>query len=168
MASNTINLTAGQKADRKLEMHFVNVGTGEAPAWEILGRGVEEASMEFNHDADQKTDILGITDVDVSAAKPVLALDPNQIRGGQKLSEKLLDIERRNAISELSMFEVLNVHAYMGETSFTAELHKGCTIVPQSLGGSSYVGMPLNVYLSNDKDLGTATIADGVPTFTKG
>ena len=40
--------------------------------------------------------------------------------------------------------------------------------MPQSLGGSSYVGMPLNVYLSNDKDLGTATIADGVPTFTKG
>ena len=117
MASNTINLTAGQKADRKLEMHFVNVGTGEAPAWEIMGRGVEEASMEFNHDADQKTDILGITDVDVSAAKPMLALDPNQIRGGQKLSEKLLDIERRNAISELSMFEVLNVHAYMGETN---------------------------------------------------
>ena len=169
MASNTtINLSAGQKADRKLEMHFVNVGTTESPVWEILGRGVEDASMEFNHDAEQKTDILGVTEVDVSAAKPVLALDPNQIRGGQKLSEKLLDIERRNAISELSMFEVLNVHAYLGQTSFLAELHKGCSIVPQSLGGSSYVGMPLNVYLSNDKELGTATVADGVPTFTKG
>ena len=168
MATSNINLAAGQKADRKLEMHFVNVGTSEKPEWEILGRGVEEASMEFNHDSEQKTDILGITDVDVSAAKPMLALDPNQIRGGQRLNDKLLDIERRNAISELSMFEVLNVHAYMGENSFTAELHKGCTIVPQSLGGSSYVGMPLNVYLSNDKDLGTATIADGVPTFTKG
>lgn len=42
---------------------------------------------------------------------------------------------------------------------------KNCTIVPQSLGGSSYVDMPMNVYLSNDKTLGTVTIANGVPTF---
>lgn len=165
--ASTINLTSGQKADRKLEMHFVNVGnSSSSPTWEILGRGVEDASMEFNHDADQTTDILGITDVSLSQAKPVLELDPNTIRGGQKLSEKLLDIERRNAISELGMFEVLNVHGYLGSDSFDAELHTGCTIVPQSLGGSSYVGMPLSVYLSNDKTLGKATVSGGVPTFT--
>ena len=102
MASATLNLAAGQKAERKLEMHFINVGTTESPEWELLGRGVEDASMEFNHDANQVTDILGITDVDVSAAKPTLELSPNTIRAGQKLSEKLLDIERRNATSELS------------------------------------------------------------------
>ena len=99
MASATLNLAAGQKAERKLEMHFINVGTTESPEWELLGRGVADASMEFNHDANQVTDILGITDVDVSAAKPTLELSPNTIRAGQKLSEKLLDIERRNATS---------------------------------------------------------------------
>ena len=50
---------------------------------------------------------------------------------------------------------------------FTAELHKNCAVVPTSLGGSSYVGMPLDIRLSNEKELGTVTIADGVPTFTK-
>lgn len=80
--------------------------------------------------------------------------------------QKLLDIERRNAIAELGQFEILHVHCYLGTApSFTAELHKNCTIVPQSLGGSSYVDMPMNVYLSNDKTLGTVTIANGVPTF---
>lgn len=161
------NLAAGQKADRKLEMHFVNVGTSESPEWEILGRGVEDASMAFNHDVSQIVDILGISDTEVSAAKPQLDLDPMNIRGGQKLSAKLLDIERRNAISELSTFEVLNVHAYLGaEKSFQAELHKNCTIVPQSLGGSTYVGLPLNVHLSNDKTLGTATVTNGTATFS--
>ena len=168
MAENiaAINLAPGLKADRKLEMIFVNMGTSETAEWEILGRGVEEASVAFNHDTNQATAILGITDTIVSPAKPEVDIDPCTIRGGQKLSEKLLDIERRNAIAELGQFEILHVHCYLGTApSFTAELHKNCTIVPQSLGGSSYVDMPMNVYLSNDKTLGTVTIANGVPTF---
>lgn len=64
MAENiaAINLASGLKADRKLEMIFVNMGTSETAEWEILGRGVEEASVAFNHDTNQATDILGITD----------------------------------------------------------------------------------------------------------
>lgn len=169
MAENysPINVAENQKVDRKLEMHFVNMGTSDAPVWEILGYGVEDATTSFNHDVSTIVDILGIAHTEVSAAKPQLDLDPMNIRGGQKLSAKLLDIERRNAVAELSQFEVLNVHAYLGaDAAFLAELHKNCTIVPQSLGGSSYVGMPLNVHLSNDKVLGTATIAEGAATFT--
>ena len=169
MADNyaSINLAENRKADRKLEMHFVNMGTSEAPVWEVLGYGVEDASMAFNHDVSTIVDVLGISHTDVSAAKPQLDLDPMNIRGGNKLSAKLLDIERRNAIAELSSFEVLNVHLYLGDAdSYQAELHKNCTIVPQSLGGSSYVNMPLNVHLSNEKILGTAKIVDGVATFT--
>ena len=151
MAAASINLTSGQKADRKLLMTFVNVGsTSESLEWEILGRGVEDSSIEYNHDVDQTTDILGMSDTTVSPAKPTQELDPNTIRGGNKLSEKILDIERTATTGP-----------------FTAEMHKGCTIVPTSLGGSSYVDMPLTVYLSNDTDLGTVTMAKGKPTFAK-
>ena len=163
-----INVNDGLRVDRKLEIHLVNVGTSDAPDWEVLGRGVEDAAMAFNHDVSQVVDILGISDVDVSGAKPQLDLDPYNIRGGQKLSAKLLDIERRNAVAELSAFEILNVHAFLGQTgSFLAEVHKNCTIVPVSLGGSSYVGMPLNVHLSNDKTLGTASQTEGAWAFAK-
>lgn len=170
MAAASIHLPTGQKADRKLEMIFVNVGTsgGSGYNWEIQGRGVEDASLEFNHDVEQTTDILGMTDTEVSPSKPSMELDPNTIRGGQKLNEKLLDIERRNAISELSTFDVLLVHAYLGTADgpFAAEVHHNCAVVPTSLGGSNYVGMPMNIYLSNDSELGTATIAEGKATFT--
>lgn len=175
MAAANINLPAGQKADRKLEMIFVNVGEaggsgGSSYDWEILGRGVEDSSLEFNHDVEQTTDILGMTDTDVSASKPSQEFDPNTIRGGQKLNQKLLDIERRQAISELSTFDVLLVHAYLGESAdgpFAAEVHHGCTVVPTSLGGSNYVGMPMTVYLSNDSELGTSTVTAGKASFTK-
>ena len=52
MAETAINLASGQKADRKLEMVFVNVGNTETPEWEIQGRGVEDASWEYNHDVE--------------------------------------------------------------------------------------------------------------------
>ena len=121
MADNytSINLAENRKADRKLEMHFVNMGTSEAPVWEVLGYGVEDASMAFNHDVSTIVDVLGISHTNVSAAKPQLDLDPMNIRGGNKLSAKLLDIERRNAIAELSSFEVLNVHLYLGKAEKT-------------------------------------------------
>ena len=63
MADNytNINLAENRKADRKLEMHFVNMGTSEAPDWEILGYGVEDATMSFNHDVSTVVDILGIS-----------------------------------------------------------------------------------------------------------
>lgn len=171
MAAANINLPAGQKADRKLEMIFVNTGTAGGPEykWELQGRGVEDASIEYNHDVEQTTDILGMTDTDVSSSKPSMELDPNTIRGGQKLNEKLLDIERRQATSEFGTFDVLLVHCYLGTVTtgpFAAEVHHGCTVVPTSLGGSNYVGLPMNIYLSNDCELGTVTIARGVPTFT--
>lgn len=168
--SVTINLPDQQKADRKLEMLFVDVGTTAGTyEWEIIGRGVEDASIDFGHDLEQTTDILGITDTEVSDAKPAITMDPNNIRGGSKLSAKLLDIERRNAKAEFGTFSLLNVHCFLGGSTdgpFLAELHKNCTVVPTSLGGSSYVGLPLDIRLSNDKTLGTVTITAGVPTFT--
>lgn len=168
MAAADILLTEGVKAERRLDMLFVNLGSDNSPEWELLGRGVEDASVDFGHDTNQTTDILGITDTEVGPAKPNISLDPMTIRGGQKLSKKLLDIERRNATSEFGAFSVLHVHCYLGsDNAFASELHKGCTIVPQSLGGSDYVGMPIVVYLSNDKDLGTTSISAGVPTFSK-
>ena len=167
MAKTAINLASGQKADRKLEMVFVNVGNTETPEWEIQGRGVEDASWEYNHDVEQTHDILGMTDTDVSDATPSMELDPMIVRGGQKLAAKLLDIERRQAKSELSLFDVLVVHCYLGEEgAFQAEVDHNCSIVPQSLGGDNYVGLPINIYLSGERDLGTATIAAGKPTFT--
>ena len=79
MEAANINLPAGQKADRKLEMIFVNTGTAGGPdyQWELQGRGVEDASIEYNHDVEQTTDILGMTDTDVSSSKPSMELDPN-------------------------------------------------------------------------------------------
>ena len=43
----------------------------------------------------------------------------------------------------------------LSEGSYEAEVHKNCTLTPQSVGGSSYVDMPIDINFSNDKVHGT-------------
>ena len=161
------NVGAGVKATRKLLMTYVDVSGSETPEWELVGRGVEDSSIELNPNTETTTDILGITETSVTKWEPNQSFDPNTVKGGSKLNHKLHQIWQDKKPELLSKFNVLIVYAYLGETnSFEAEMQKNCTINITSLGGSAYVDMPIEISLSNDSTKGTVSIADGVPTFT--
>lgn len=141
---------------RKYLITYVNVGTPEAKVWEAQGIKVEDSAIEFNADVSTITDILGITYTDVNKIEASQTLDPNTLRMGAQLSEKMLDIYRRGALEEYSQFEVLIVYGFLGEEgTYEADLEVGCTVVPNSVGGSSRVDMPFVINLSGDKTLGT-------------
>lgn len=133
-----------QKVERKLHMVFVNVSdTSGSPEWELQGRGVEDASVEYNMDVGQTSDILGRSDTSISSAKPQMNFDPNTLRVGQKLNSQLVDILRRGATSELGTFQVLIVYMFLSESGtgpYEADQYDNCSIVPTSMGGSDYVG----------------------------
>lgn len=161
MADSTFNLQVGQKAERKLLVTAVNVGDSitkaeGTPDWEIVGVGVEDSSIEYNPDTETSTDILGITETKLNKLETTQSLEPMTVRGGSKLAEKLYNQVKYNRLSEFAMYEVMQIHAYAGEEgAYDAEIHKGCTLVPQSIGGSSYVDMPIDINYSNDKVHGT-------------
>ena len=161
------NVGAGVKAARKLLMTYVDVSDSGTPEWELVGRGVEESAIELNPNTETVTDILGITDTSVTKWEPNQSFDPNTVKGGSKLNFKLHEIWQNKTPELLSKFNVLIVYAYIGETkNFEAEMQKNCTINITSIGGSSYVDMPIEISFSNDSTKGTVTIANGVPTFT--
>ena len=157
----SFNLKDGQKAERKLLVTAVNVGdsiaeTSGTPEWQIIGVGVEDSSIEFNPDTETVTDILGITETTVNKLETSQTLDPMTVRGGSKLALKLYNQVKYQRLSELAMYEVMQIHAYVGtEGSYEAEVHKNCTLTPQSIGGSSYIDMPIDINYSNDKIHGT-------------
>lgn len=159
--ATSFNLQNNEKAQRKLLVTAVNVGdsitdgTG-TPEWQIVGVGVEDSSIEFNPDTETKTDILGITETTVNKFETSQTLDPMTVRGGSKLAIKLYNQVKYNRMSEFAMYEVMQIHAYVGAAdAYEAEVHKNCTLTPQSIGGSSYVDMPININYSNDKIHGT-------------
>ena len=178
----TFNLQNNQKAERKLLVTAVNIGDSidenlGTPEWQIVGVGVEDSSIEYNPDTETVTDILGITETTVNKLETSQSLEPMTIRGGSKLAVKLYNQVKYNRMSEFALYEVMQIHAYArrgeGTTAspyaYEAEVHKGCTLTPQSIGGSSYVDMPIDISFSNNKTHGTVngyTLQDTV-TFTK-
>lgn len=158
--ATSFNLTNNQKAERKLLVTCVNVGDllsdGGTPTWQIVGVGVEDSSVEFNPDTETVTDILGITETTVNKFETEQSLDPMTVRGGSALAIKLYNQIKYNRYSEMSMYEVMLIHAFVGtEGAYEAEVHHGCTLTPQSMGGDSYVDMPIDISFSNDKTHGT-------------
>lgn len=160
--ATAFNLQTNQKAERKLLVTAVNVGdsiseSGGTPEWQVVGAGVEDSAIEFNPDQETVTDILGITETTVNKFETAQDLEPMTIRGGSKLAVKLYNQIKYKRMSEFSMYEVMQIHAYVGDDTkgYEAEVHKNCTLTPQSVGGSSYVDMPININYSNDKVHGT-------------
>lgn len=147
-----INLSAGQRAERKLLITVAEWLEGTTTVREILGTRTEDSSIEYNADIQQSTDIRGINYADVNKTQPQQDFDPFLVLGGSKLAALLNDIRRRNALSELSQFTMYVITAYIGNSTngYEAERHSNCTIAYTSLGGDSNVNFPISVYYSND------------------
>lgn len=158
--ATSFNLQDGQKAERKLLVTAVNVGdklgVEGTPEWQIIGVGVEDSSIEYNPDTTTSTDILGISTTIINKLETSQTLEPMVVIGGSKLALKLYNQVKHGRLSELAMYEVMQIHAYVGaEGAYEAEVHRNCTLTPQSLGGSATVDMPINISYSNDKVHGT-------------
>ena len=176
MPINEFNLAPYQRAERKL---LITVAEWADPdgsitidggkySREILGRRTEDSSIEYNADIETTTDILGINYTDMNRTQPQQDFDPYLILGSSKLGAKLNDIRRRNALSELSQFNLYIITAYVGDATngYEAERHINCTIAYNSLGGDSNVNMPISVYFSNESTTGTVDVLTDAFVFT--
>ena len=159
MATNDINLKEGERAQRKL---LVTVAEwkqdGEStPLREILGSYTEDSSIEFNADTETITDILGVTHSNINKTEPQQSFDPFYIQGGSALGAYLSKAALKNDINAYNgVFTLYIIALFMGEEdAYYAVKHKNCSIIPSSIGGSSYTSMPVDVYYSNDIEEGT-------------
>jgi len=165
--ATAFNLASGLKAERKLLLTCVNVGTSATPEWEILGVGIEESAIEFNFEEETKTDILGRTSTTINKPQRRQSLDPYTLQDGSELQVKLYNIIRHERWSELANMDMLLVHTYVGAAgAFEAERFTGSAINPQSLGGSGTLDMPIEVIFGGEHTLGTAAVSGGTVTFT--
>ena len=167
--ATAFNVTAGLEIERKYMTTWVNVGDSETPVWECVGAGVEDSAIETNADVSTTTDILGVTKTKVNKLERAQTLDPMTATGGSLLQVKLYNDIRYEKLSAMSAYEVMIVHGYVGtDASFEAELYGACTLLVTSIGGSSYVDMPIEITLGGEKTLGTSSKfkSTDTPVFT--
>ena len=167
--ATAFNVTAGLEIERKYMTTWVNVGDSETPVWECVGAGVEDSAIETNADITTTTDILGITRNKVNKLEVSQTLDPMTAKGGSVLQVRLYNDIRYEKLAEMSAYEVMIVHGYVGEDAlFEAELYGSCIVITTSRGGASYVDMPIDIKFGGVKTLGTASKfkATDTPVFT--
>ena len=168
------NLGGGVRAQRKLLITVAAWGaneSGKEANREILGARTEDSSIEFNPDIATSTDILGITYTDVNKTEPQQSFDPFFVLGGSKLAAYLADAALANDINAYNgTFTVYVITAFISETGpsakYKAVKHTGCSIIPTSMGGDSFVSMPIEVHFSNNLTMGSVDKLSDDFTFT--
>lgn len=151
---------------RKEFMHFVNVGTGETPEWELLGEGIEELSREMNNNVETKTDILGQTSTTVTKGNQVSSFDPFKCRKDSKLFQKLYQIYTDDLeLSDVEMeFLEVSVFDEVSEGTYSAVKQTGAVDLKSIGGDTTGLDMPFDVNYIGAKTKGTFVAA--TKTFT--
>ena len=169
MADMNFNTKEGGTVARKLLILYLNTGTSEAPVWSVIGKRVEDSSMEYDWGDETKTDILGDTYTELKTPTITQTFDPCELDAGDKAQLRLWNQSiKDHDVAAMSNNDVLVVHAYTGdaESGAFAERYMSSTVRPTSLGGSSNIGMPIDVTFGGKRQTGTATSTGGTVTFT--
>lgn len=162
-----LNLTDGQRAARKTLITVAEWTVGGVAKKQLLGVRTEDSSIEMNNDISQSTDILGYNYTDVNKTQPQQDFDPFLVMGGSDLAEFLVDLWRRNAVTEYNQFTIYTITAFKGAAgAYQARKDTDCTITVNSIGGDVNVNMPITVYFSNKITLGTVDKLDNTFEFT--
>ena len=153
MAAATI---ATGKAARKTLMLFFKV-PGGSPEYELIGKGIEEASISQSASVEAKPDILGNTDVTLDSYEKTTDLDPIYVTGGDKYSEWLDELEEKEKILDDAKATFLVVKAYktVEEGKYVAWEQDAVVEITEFGGDTKGVNIPNTLHWVGDRTYGT-------------
>lgn len=169
MAEMTFNTKAGAVVERKLLILYLNTGTSEAPIWSAIGKRVEDSSAEYDWGEESKTDIFGNTYTTMKTPTITQSFDPCELDSGDAAQLKIWNQAIRDQdVAAMTNNDLLVVHAYAGtaDTAVFAERYPASAVKPSGLGGSSNVGMPIDVTFGGKRETGTAAVGASGVTFS--
>lgn len=169
MADMSFNTAAGAVVERKLLILYLNTGTESAPVWSPVGKRVEDSSAEYDWGEESKTDIFGNTYTTMKKPTITQSFDPCELDAGDAAQVKIWNQAIKDQdVTAMTNNDLLVVHAYAGdaETGVFAERYSACMVKPSSLGGSSNVGMPIDVTFGGKRTTGTAAVSESGVEFT--
>lgn len=150
------------KLARKAIAHYVKP-TGAAK-WYLIGKDIDDMSVDMNGSFESTTNILGETSVNDTGYQPSMEVTPYYADPEDEIYEYLLDLAMNRKSGD-------DCKAVMLEAVADGETIKGwqedCKIEITTYGGDTN-GARIEFTLHNDgnRQEGTITIADKQPSFT--
>ena len=145
----------GNKLERKYFQTFIDTTmNGTTPSYKVLGKDLEEFSVDMNPDTEVSKNILGESTFVHNGYETSAAAEPYYCRQGDELFEALQAIIDNGSQYEGCATTLLEVHLWdPGTTSGTYKAYKQpCYLVPTSYGGdTSGYQIPFNVNYVGEK-----------------
>lgn len=156
------------KLARKALAHYIDgsFGGSGSPKWYLIGKDIDDMSVELNPDTESTENILGETSVKDNGYEVSMSADPYYADPADEIYAKIKDIAMNRLKGDECKTQILEVVIDKDTGPFDAWI-EDCIVKPQSYGGdTSGVGIPFDVLFNGNRKQGTAAIADRVPTFT--
>lgn len=149
-------------------MHYLDATFGgETPEWFLIGKDIEDMSVELNPDVETKKNILGENSIDDNGYEPQMSADPYYANPDDAIYPKLRDIALERKKGDECRTRILEViiedPKAESHTAYTEEV----LVKPQSYGGGTEgINIPYDVHYSGNRIKGKVTLTAGVPAFT--
>ena len=155
------------KLKRSAHLFYIDTTFGGlTPSWYLVGKDVEDMSIELNPDVETKKNILDETRVNDNGYEPSISVDTYYANPSDgDFYTKVKDIAMNRLTGDACRTKVLEVVVDKTTGPFDAWTEYA-VIKPQSYGGpQGGISIPYNVHFDGERVQGTATIANKVPTF---
>lgn len=139
---------------------------GETPSWYIIGKDVEDMSMELNPSTSTVKNILDETSVNDEGYEPSMSVETYYARPGDPIYPKIKDIAMNRLTDDDCMTKMIEILIDKTTGAYDAWV-EDCMIKPTSYGGpQGGVNIPYTITPCGNRTKGSVTIANKVITFT--
>lgn len=158
------------KLKREAHLLYINTnltGTGSA-SWFLVGKHIEDMSVDLGADVESVKNILGETSVNLNGYEPTISAEPYYANPSDSIytmlkasaMERVMD----DAHCKTEMLEVIIEDTSQASHSAWKQ---DCYVVPESIGGdTSGLQIPFTVHPEGERTAGTVTLtSERVPTF---
>lgn len=155
------------KIERKFLAHYINTATGDAPAYERLGKDLEEFSPELSAQVDVQKNILGHSRVIISGYEKTASVEPFYAEKGSKLFDRLQAIIDGDLVLEELKTQVVEVKLWEQEEdgSFPATCEEAYIEVSSYGGDTTGYKIAFTLHYTGIKKKGRFQVNDN--TFTE-
>ena len=148
------------KNKRSQYQKFLDTTPSSTATWKVIGIGITEANVEYNPQVDTEKWIIEDT------ARSDHSSNQKQISVTQKCYKNDPEFEFINAGRDKLNYtsHILEIDTWNGTSGSYPAKMSDCLITIDSYSGEE---IEYTIYFNGDPTEGTASIADGVPTFTQ-
>ena len=148
-----------EKNKRSQYQKFLDITPNSTASWKVIGIGISEANVEYNPQVDTEKWIIEDTArSDHSSNQKQLSVTQKCYKGDPEFEFINSGRDKLNYVSH-----ILEIDTWNGNGGSYPAKKSDCLITVTSYSGEE---IEYTIYFNGDPTDGTATISDGVPSFT--